>query len=278
MMTCILKRVVAMLIVCVMAATAAFADGWIPKQNEKGKWGYVNDAGKWVIRPKFLGATKMYYYRILRRTEPGYPDEGYCAMAKDKNGWGVIVSATGNFINTQRFENVGETAWGNAAVKSNGKWGVIDILTRKEVFECIHDSVLTMISPEIIKVINNGKPDIYRLNNVPLKQNLGDYDGYFLMGRRYLFDADLNLLHVFDSNSDIEVVGKTFIDDKGHFLYDSNFNKINEKEFRSWSYTRESPLISIQDGYDSYRLYDCRNQRYVTETSYREIVLVHEDG
>lgn len=39
----------------------SFSQSLSPKSNEKGKWGYVNESGKWVIKPKYTSAHPFKY-------------------------------------------------------------------------------------------------------------------------------------------------------------------------------------------------------------------------
>lgn len=292
-MTCIVRRVVAMFMLCMVAATAAFADGLVPKQNEKGLWGCVNEAGKWVVKPKYLGATKMFRYSInANKVGRNCPTSGYYGMIQDQNGWGVfavavesksgssltisrLVGSKGSFISDRRFEDVGEVVGRLVEVKSNGKWGVIRIPEIQEEFECVYDTLsIVSLNPSIVRVVKDGKADISLDKDMYVERNVGDFDNCSLVCRKsgygecFLFDANWNLLHKFDNK--VRVVNRTFIDDKANCLYDADFNKT--KEFYSCSFGRDYPIITITEKHaGAERMFDCRSHRYLTEEPYSKV-------
>lgn len=53
----IIRQALLALALVLVSAASAWADGLTPKQDEKkGKWGYVDASGEWVIKPKYDSA------------------------------------------------------------------------------------------------------------------------------------------------------------------------------------------------------------------------------
>lgn len=98
------------LLLGVLASLSGFAETKIvPKQDEKGKWGYSKD-GEWAIAPKYERAMSF--------------SEGL-AVVKQNGKFGCIDIA-GEQVIPCRFEVAHSFSEGLAAVRINGKWGYID--------------------------------------------------------------------------------------------------------------------------------------------------------
>lgn len=78
--------------------------------EEKGKWGWIDRTGKFIISPQFGEA---YDFR-----------EGLAAV-ESGGKWGY-VGRTGSWVIEPRFETAGSFSQGLAAVKEGEKWGYID--------------------------------------------------------------------------------------------------------------------------------------------------------
>lgn len=83
----------------------------------KGKWGYVDQAGKVVIGPRFDRAMPF--------------SNGVAGVLRD-NKWGFIDS-TGQWVINPRYEAVQDFNEGLAPVKEGGLWGYIDISGRQVI-------------------------------------------------------------------------------------------------------------------------------------------------
>jgi hypothetical protein len=123
----VLRIVVSVCCVCLLAAVAGAAEPL--KKSEgvivhllkfsegvagiyiKGKWGFVDAAGKMLIEPLFH--------------EVRHYHEGYAPVKLDKK-WGLI-DKKGRYVVNPRFdEGMGEFSQGLVAVKKGGSWGFID--------------------------------------------------------------------------------------------------------------------------------------------------------
>ena len=80
------------------------------KKGEKGKYGYVDERGHWVIQPRFDDASSF--------------SEGLTRV-KTNGKWGFI-DKRGNFAIQPRFDDASSFSEGLAKVKTNEKWGFID--------------------------------------------------------------------------------------------------------------------------------------------------------
>lgn len=95
-------------------SNTAFNDGLIMDVNSKGKIGFLNGQGRYIIPQKYSNARNFH--------------EGIAAVATDNNNWGFIDSS-GRSITSFRheFTEVRDFCNGLAAVKnSQNKWGYID--------------------------------------------------------------------------------------------------------------------------------------------------------
>lgn len=72
----VLRQALLVLALVLVSAASAWADGLTPKQDEKkGKWGIVDNTGKWVLKPEYTAIEPF--------------DDGYYLMQKDDK-WGLI--------------------------------------------------------------------------------------------------------------------------------------------------------------------------------------------
>lgn len=95
-------------------SNTAFNDGLLMDVNRKGKIGFLNEQGQYVIPQKYSYARNFH--------------EGIAALAIDRNNWG-FVDISGKNITNFRYEytEVRDFCNGLAAVKnSQSKWGYID--------------------------------------------------------------------------------------------------------------------------------------------------------
>lgn len=95
-------------------ATVAFAQNeqtlLIAPVKDNGKWGYINDAGKFVVFPKYEFANDF--------------SEGLAAV-KVNGIWG-FVNGNGKYVIEPQFDDAYNFNSGVARVKQNGLWGFID--------------------------------------------------------------------------------------------------------------------------------------------------------
>jgi hypothetical protein len=86
-----------------------FSEGlaWV-RVGEKG--GYINRKGKYIIEPQFLGGLEF---------------SGGLAAAKTGDKWGYI-NKTGKFVIEPKFASAYVFSEGLAGVESNGKWGFVN--------------------------------------------------------------------------------------------------------------------------------------------------------
>lgn len=64
----LIKKATALLMAAVVSTGAIFAQAVTPKQNDKGKWGIVDNTGKWVAKAEYA-AIEPYgngYYRVQK--------------------------------------------------------------------------------------------------------------------------------------------------------------------------------------------------------------------
>ena len=78
--------------------------------RSRGKWGFINQRGLYVIEPKFDWAWNF--------------NEGIAAVSVDSK-WGFI-DKEGNYIVEPKFDAVHDYNYGMVAVEINGKWGFLD--------------------------------------------------------------------------------------------------------------------------------------------------------
>ena len=71
----IIRKTVALLLAAIVSTGAIIAQTVTPKQDGKGKWGMVDNAGKWVAKAEYA-AIEPY-------------EDGYCLMQKDGK-WGLL--------------------------------------------------------------------------------------------------------------------------------------------------------------------------------------------
>lgn len=71
----LIKKAMTLLMIAIVSTGVIFAQSVTPKQNDKGKWGIVDNTGKWVAKAEYT------------TIEP-YED-GYYLMKKDGK-WGLL--------------------------------------------------------------------------------------------------------------------------------------------------------------------------------------------
>ena len=80
------------------------------KIGENGKFGFVDEAGNWVIKPKFSDANDF--------------TEGFARVELDYHSYGFI-KPDGSWLVKPKFEEASDFSDGFAAVLLDGKWGYI---------------------------------------------------------------------------------------------------------------------------------------------------------
>ena len=125
----------ALLLAMALTGLSATAQDLIPEQNEKGKWGYVDQNGSWVIKPKFQYA--------------GQFENGRAKVGKDdKFGY---IDTTGKEIIKIDYTEIGVWENGTCKVAKGGerdddgilkdqKYGYINTLG-KELLKCDYDEI-----------------------------------------------------------------------------------------------------------------------------------------
>jgi len=78
--------------------------------KKDGKWGYINGEGKFVIEPRF---------------EDAYLFSDQTAAVKENGKWGFI-NRSGKFLIEPKYENAAVFRQGLAAVQWEGKWGFVN--------------------------------------------------------------------------------------------------------------------------------------------------------
>ena len=78
--------------------------------KKDGKWGYINGEGKFVIEPRF---------------EDAYLFSDQTAAVKENGKWGFI-NRSGKFLIEPKYENAAVFRQGLAAVQWDGKWGFVN--------------------------------------------------------------------------------------------------------------------------------------------------------
>ena len=152
-----LKRIVkpALLLAVLTTCLAANAQDLIPDKNEKGKWGYVDQSGSWVIKPKFeyagqfengrakVGKDGKFGYidysgkEVIKIdfTEIGLWEDGKCKVAKggDRDDDGNLKDQKYGYINIRgeellkcEYDEIGSfNKFGLAYVHKDDKYGYI---------------------------------------------------------------------------------------------------------------------------------------------------------
>lgn len=152
-----LKRIVkpALLLAVLTTCLAANAQDLIPDKNEKGKWGYVDQSGSWVIKPKFeyagqfengrakVGKDGKFGYidysgkEVIKIdfTEIGLWEDGKCKVAKggDRDDDGNLKDQKYGYINVRgeellkcEYDEIGFfNKFGLAYVRKDDKYGYI---------------------------------------------------------------------------------------------------------------------------------------------------------
>lgn len=49
----LIKKTMTLLMIAIVSTGAIFAKSVTPKQNDKGKWGMVDNTGKWVAKAEY---------------------------------------------------------------------------------------------------------------------------------------------------------------------------------------------------------------------------------
>ncbi len=92
----------------------SFSEGLAPVRNKKGKWGYINSAGKLVIKYKFKASANSV-------------GSFFSGLARAKRGdFFGFINKKGKWVIPARYEAAGRFSEGLAAVKVKGKWGYIN--------------------------------------------------------------------------------------------------------------------------------------------------------
>jgi len=78
--------------------------------KQDGKWGYINGEGKFVVEPRF---------------EDAYLFSDQAAAVKEGGKWGFI-NRSGKFLIEPKYENAAVFRQGLAAVQWEGKWGFVN--------------------------------------------------------------------------------------------------------------------------------------------------------
>lgn len=145
----------ALLLAVVFTCFAASAQDLIPDKNEKGKWGYVDQSGSWVIKPKFEYAAQFENGRAkvgkdgkfgyidysgkevikIDFTEMGLWEDGKCKVAKggDRDDNGILKGQKYGYINVRgeellkcEYDEIGFfNKFGLAYVRKDDKYGYI---------------------------------------------------------------------------------------------------------------------------------------------------------
>ena len=101
-------------------------DGDLAAAKQDGKWGFINRAGDWVVKPKYTG---------VRHGGEGFR-EGLCSV-RLKGKWGFVNQA-GEQVIDPVYEDVQYFSMGLCPVQKKGKWGYINAdgrLVIKPVYE-----------------------------------------------------------------------------------------------------------------------------------------------
>jgi hypothetical protein len=106
----------------------------IPKE-EDGKWGYVNQAGEWVVPPQFSVAEEFSFgvgKAILVYPYPVFFDVHGIEIIKTSfkisgmfGGNMTITGVNGYECNGIKLEDIGNFSEGYLAARSGGKWGYL---------------------------------------------------------------------------------------------------------------------------------------------------------
>ena len=87
-----------------------FSEDNLAAVKKDGKWGYINGEGKFVIEPRF---------------EDAYLFSDQAAAVKENGKWGFI-NRSGKFLIDPKYENAAVFRQGLAAVQWDGKWGFVN--------------------------------------------------------------------------------------------------------------------------------------------------------
>ena len=105
-----MKKVFLILLAALLCISAGAQD-LTPKQNMRGKWGYVDSKGTMLIKAKYDMAEE-------------FAADGLAKVKKDGK-WGFINKA-GKEVIRLRYDEVGYFSDGLSYVKNEGKWGIIN--------------------------------------------------------------------------------------------------------------------------------------------------------
>ena len=113
--------------------------------SRDGKWGAINQNGKWLIEPVYQGMKEFHNGVVLAKSEMGWNyvnmegtvinfnhpylcqhdfSEGLARVQENKK-WGFI-DVSGNYVIKPQFEGARDFSEGLAAVQKDSKWGYID--------------------------------------------------------------------------------------------------------------------------------------------------------
>lgn len=130
------------------------------QKGDNGKWGYVDEAGNWVIEPKYGGVwdfneglalvrNRKWEYGVIDQTGkevvPCIHDDDITGFFSEEPAKGLLGARLRRFYEEQHTQNHKESeslAPAELKIKKgdNGKYGFID-QTGKEVIPCIYDNV-----------------------------------------------------------------------------------------------------------------------------------------
>jgi hypothetical protein len=142
----------------------------IPRQ-EAGKWGYVNQAGEWVVTPQFSAAENFSFgvgKAILVSQYPVFLDvhgneiiKTSFRMSGMPGGNMTITGISGYECKGIKLEEIGNFSEGYIAARSDGKWGYI------------HRTGIWAVKPQFEKAGD--------FKNGVAKVKLGDKNGYIVL-------------------------------------------------------------------------------------------------
>lgn len=104
-------------ILCIVSVANALTP---QKDAAKGLWGFVDDRGKWVVKPKYQSADTL-----------GYG----LAMVNENGKYGIIDSGNGKVIIKPRSEEMGRMQGTPYVLYYGGVNGIFDMKERKPLFE-----------------------------------------------------------------------------------------------------------------------------------------------
>ena len=119
-----MKRELLSLLLILTIAPFCVAQNLLPQPNKKGLWGYVNEKGKYVIKPLYQSAEQ-------------FSSGIACVKINDSYGF---INTTGQFVITPSFEFAESFNGSYAKCKKDGKYGYIDV-SGEAVVDFIFDDI-----------------------------------------------------------------------------------------------------------------------------------------